>query len=192
MATALILQKTFMQPRTQSHGGERLALTSHGTVPQQRATAWLDDDRTGYVETLGPSSPCLEDGHFSGKILLEPNTNLRLMRFTNPFPSQVLGSVCGGLDFGFRVTHIAGITATVPVASGWRLDWWNDGALGITLTNLAHIDHSSAASRVISRRGQGCTRTTRRAHAKNSFCIGSQVETTSFTGQTGEVVPLPA
>lgn len=79
----LNLQRT-MQPRNQSHGGERLALTSHMCCPiaaewPHQATVWLDTDRTGDKTRLGPRTPCLEDDHFSGKILLEPNTNLRLM-----------------------------------------------------------------------------------------------------------------
>lgn len=90
------------------------------------------------------------------------------------------------------MTHVAGITATVPVALGWRLERWNDGASDVTLTNLARVDHSSAASRVISRRGRGCTRATKRARAKNACCTDSKVKTTSFTGQVDAMVPPPS
>lgn len=73
------------------------------------------------------------------------------------------------------MTQVVGITALALVALGWRPDWRDVGALDITLTNLARTDHSSAESRVISLQEQGCSRTTRRARARNAYCSDSKV-----------------
>lgn len=71
-----------------------------------------------------------------------------------------------------------------------------DGALYITLTNLARVDHSSAASRVISLRvsERACAKM-RRDHRESPcqeyMLLRQQSEVTSFTGQMDEVI-LPS
>lgn len=90
------------------------------------------------------------------------------------------------------MTRVAGITATALVALGWRLDWRDDGALYITLTNLARIDHSSAASRVIGLPAStGMHTDHRESPCRECMLSRQQSEVTSFTGQMDEVV-LPS